>query len=143
MEGLLLLIVWQKKTVSMKKKYKFGMASSIPSGHIWKDTWNPVSYSWAPIEVKDCLRRKCIYLMGDFTICQWMEYFKGSINSMSQSKPLFMSFSKILFHFKEKKEYGKCFFFFIFLNHNTTNLFIRYCYLSFKEYIYLTRREPV
>ncbi|XP_057605761.1 NXPE family member 4 [Hippopotamus amphibius kiboko] len=71
-----------KKTVPMKKKCKFGMASTIPSGHVWKDTWNPVSCSLAPIKMRECLRGKFIYLMGDSTIRQWMEYFKSSINTL-------------------------------------------------------------
>ncbi|XP_059960356.1 NXPE family member 4-like [Mesoplodon densirostris] len=71
-----------KKTAPMKKKCKFGMASTIPSGHVWKDTWNPVSCSLAPIEMKECLRGKFIHLMGDSTIRQWMEYFKSSINTL-------------------------------------------------------------
>ncbi|XP_014640627.1 PREDICTED: NXPE family member 4 isoform X1 [Ceratotherium simum simum] len=71
-----------KKTVPTKKKCRFGMAPAIPSGHVWKDTWNPVSCSLAPIEMKECLRGKFIYLMGDSTIRQWMEYFKSSINTL-------------------------------------------------------------
>uniref|UniRef100_A0A8C0CN16 Neurexophilin and PC-esterase domain family member 4 n=1 Tax=Balaenoptera musculus TaxID=9771 RepID=A0A8C0CN16_BALMU len=71
-----------KKTAPMKKKCKFGMASTIPRGHVWKDTWNPVSCSLAPIEMKECLRGKFIHLMGDSTIRQWMEYFKSSINTL-------------------------------------------------------------
>ncbi|TEA40624.1 hypothetical protein DBR06_SOUSAS24910022, partial [Sousa chinensis] len=75
-----------EKTAPMKKKCKFGMASTIPSGHVWKDTWNPVSCSLAPIEMKECLRGKFIHLMGDSTIRQWIEYFKSSIKSMPNIK---------------------------------------------------------
>ncbi|KAM5227023.1 NXPE family member 4-like [Hipposideros larvatus] len=71
-----------KKTAPMKMKCKFGMASTIPSGHVWKDTWNPVSCSLAPIEMKECLRGKFMYLLGDSTIRQWMEYFKNSIKTL-------------------------------------------------------------
>ncbi|XP_046493520.1 NXPE family member 4 isoform X2 [Equus quagga] len=71
-----------KKRVPTKKKCKFGMTSTIPSGHVWKDTWNPVSCSLAPIKMKECLRGKFIHLMGDSTIRQWMEYFKSSINTL-------------------------------------------------------------
>ncbi|XP_045653483.1 NXPE family member 4 [Ursus americanus] len=70
------------KNVPMKKKCKFGMASTIPGGHVWKETWNPVSCSLAPIKMKECLRGKFIYLMGDSTIRQWMEYFKNSISTL-------------------------------------------------------------
>ncbi|XP_032283865.1 NXPE family member 4 [Phoca vitulina] len=71
-----------RKTVTMKKKCKFGVASTIPGGHVWKETWDPVSCSLAPIKMKECLRGKFIYLMGDSTIRQWMEYFKNSINTL-------------------------------------------------------------
>ncbi|XP_039085158.1 NXPE family member 4-like [Hyaena hyaena] len=71
-----------KKTVPMKKKCEFGMASTVPGGHVWKDTWNPVSCSLAPIKMKECLRGKFIYLMGDSKIRQWMEYFKNSISTL-------------------------------------------------------------
>lgn len=87
----------------MKKKCKFGKASTIPSGYVWKDTWNPISCSLAPVEIKQCLKGKFIYLMGDSTIRQWMEYFKGSIKSMPESKPLFISFSERSFSFQTEK----------------------------------------
>ncbi|XP_070240277.1 NXPE family member 4 isoform X2 [Bos mutus] len=73
---------YAEKTVPVKRQCKFGMASTIPSGHVWKDTWNPVSCSLAAIEMKECLRGKFIYLLGDSTIRQWMEYFKSSINTL-------------------------------------------------------------
>ncbi|XP_008259333.2 NXPE family member 4 [Oryctolagus cuniculus] len=69
-------------TVPVKKKCKFGMTSTIPSGHVWKDSWKPVSCSLAPVEMKECLRGKFIYLMGDSTVRQWMEYFKTSIDTL-------------------------------------------------------------
>nr|XP_015097700.2 NXPE family member 4 isoform X2 [Vicugna pacos] len=71
-----------KKTAPVQKKCKFGMTSTVPSGHVWKDTWNPVSCSLAPIEMKECLKGKFVYLLGDSTIRQWMEYFKSSINTL-------------------------------------------------------------
>uniref|UniRef100_A0A8C0XC86 NXPE C-terminal domain-containing protein n=1 Tax=Castor canadensis TaxID=51338 RepID=A0A8C0XC86_CASCN len=36
-----------------------------------------ISCSLAPVEMKDCLAGKFIYLLGDSTIRQWMEYFKS------------------------------------------------------------------
>lgn len=70
------------KAVPVKKKCKFGMASAIPTGHVWKNTWNPASCSLAPIKMKDCLRGKLVHLMGDSTMRQWMEYFKSKINTL-------------------------------------------------------------
>ncbi|XP_004636609.1 NXPE family member 4 [Octodon degus] len=70
------------KTVPVKEKCKPGRTSTIPSGHVWKDTWNPVSCILTPVQMKDCLRGKFIYLMGDSTIRQWIEYFKASINTL-------------------------------------------------------------
>ncbi|XP_032023357.1 NXPE family member 4 [Hylobates moloch] len=71
-----------KETVAMKEKCKLGMTSTIPSGHVWRNTWNPVSCSLATVKMKECLRGKLIYLMGDSTIRQWMEYFKASIDTL-------------------------------------------------------------
>ncbi|XP_050612799.1 NXPE family member 4 [Macaca thibetana thibetana] len=71
-----------KETVAKKEKCKVGMTSTIPSGHVWRNTWNPVSCSLATVKMKECLRGKLIYLMGDSTIRQWMEYFKASINTL-------------------------------------------------------------
>jgi hypothetical protein len=34
--------------------------------------------------MKDCLAGKFIYLLGDSTIRQWMEYFKANIKSMPE-----------------------------------------------------------
>ncbi|XP_012932121.1 NXPE family member 4 [Heterocephalus glaber] len=70
------------KTIPMKEKCKPGMLSTIPSGHVWKYTWNPVSCSLTAVEMKDCLRGKLVYLVGDSTIRQWIEYFKTSINTL-------------------------------------------------------------
>ncbi|XP_037361211.1 NXPE family member 4-like [Talpa occidentalis] len=69
-------------TALRKEKCKFGMASTAPSGYVWRDTWTPVSCHLAPINTKECLRGKFIYLMGDSTIRQWMEYFKISIDTL-------------------------------------------------------------
>nr|XP_001088696.1 NXPE family member 4 [Macaca mulatta] len=71
-----------KETVAKKEKCKVGMTSTIPSGHVWRNTWNPVSCSLATVKMKECLRGKLIYLMGDSTMRQWMEYFKASINTL-------------------------------------------------------------
>ncbi|XP_058144989.1 NXPE family member 4-like [Dasypus novemcinctus] len=71
-----------KQTVRMKKKCKLGMTSKIPSGHVWEDSWIPTSCSLIPIEMKKCLSGKFIYLMGDSTIRQWMEYFVKNINTL-------------------------------------------------------------
>nr|XP_045002339.1 NXPE family member 4 isoform X1 [Jaculus jaculus]XP_045002340.1 NXPE family member 4 isoform X1 [Jaculus jaculus]XP_045002341.1 NXPE family member 4 isoform X1 [Jaculus jaculus]XP_045002342.1 NXPE family member 4 isoform X1 [Jaculus jaculus]XP_045002343.1 NXPE family member 4 isoform X1 [Jaculus jaculus]XP_045002344.1 NXPE family member 4 isoform X1 [Jaculus jaculus]XP_045002345.1 NXPE family member 4 isoform X1 [Jaculus jaculus]XP_045002346.1 NXPE family member 4 isoform X1 [Jaculus jacu len=65
-----------------KEKCKLGMVSTIPSGHVWKNIWNPVSCSLAPVKTKDCLRGKLIYLLGDSTIRQWIEYFKTTISTL-------------------------------------------------------------
>ncbi|XP_055279035.1 NXPE family member 4-like isoform X3 [Moschus berezovskii] len=92
-----------EKTVPVKRKCKFGMAPTIPSGHVWKDTWNPVSCSLAAIEMKECLRGKFIYLLGDSTIRQWMEYFKSHINSMPLSELLLTSLSETSFSFQGEK----------------------------------------
>ncbi|XP_049712630.1 NXPE family member 4-like isoform X4 [Elephas maximus indicus] len=70
------------KCDKLGEKCKLGMISTAPSGHVWKDTWNPVSCSLTSIEMKECLRGKLIYLLGDSTVRQWMEYFKENINTL-------------------------------------------------------------
>ncbi|KAM5245989.1 NXPE family member 4 [Ctenodactylus gundi] len=70
------------ETAPIKEKCKLGMTSTIPTGYAWKDTWNPVSCSLVPLKLEDCLRGKLVYLMGDSTLRQWIEYFKASINTL-------------------------------------------------------------
>lgn len=123
-----------EKTVPVKRQCKFGMASTIPSGHVWKDTWNPVSCSLAAIEMKECLRGKFIYLLGDSTIRQWMEYFKSSINSMSLSELLLTSLSETSFSFQgEKGIWGMPLSYFLITAHQH---FSQGIIFSLKEYIY-------
>uniref|UniRef100_A0A8D2DNJ9 Neurexophilin and PC-esterase domain family member 4 n=1 Tax=Sciurus vulgaris TaxID=55149 RepID=A0A8D2DNJ9_SCIVU len=66
----------------LKEKCKLGMTSTVPSGHVWKGTWNPVSCRLTPVKMDECLRGKFVHLLGDSTIRQWIEYFKSSINSL-------------------------------------------------------------
>ncbi|XP_012865041.1 PREDICTED: NXPE family member 4 [Dipodomys ordii] len=72
----------KEEIVPVKEKCKPGTRLTIPSGHVWQNTWNPVSCSLAQVNMKDCLRGKFIYLIGDSTIRQWMEYFKSSIDTL-------------------------------------------------------------
>uniref|UniRef100_A0A8C6A9L5 NXPE C-terminal domain-containing protein n=1 Tax=Marmota marmota marmota TaxID=9994 RepID=A0A8C6A9L5_MARMA len=71
-----------KDPVPLKAKCKSRMTSTIPSGHVWKQIWHPGSCSLAPIKMNECLRGKSIYLLGDSTIRQWIEYFKSNINTL-------------------------------------------------------------
>ncbi|KAM6158589.1 NXPE family member 4 [Rhynchocyon petersi] len=71
-----------KQEVPRKKKCRPEMASGVPSGYVWEDTWNPVSCGLTPVNMKECLRGKFVYLLGDSTIRQWMEFFKESINTL-------------------------------------------------------------
>uniref|UniRef100_A0A8C6ABC5 NXPE C-terminal domain-containing protein n=1 Tax=Marmota marmota marmota TaxID=9994 RepID=A0A8C6ABC5_MARMA len=69
-----------KDPVPLKEKCKPRMTSTIPSGHVWKKIWHPGPCSLAPIKMNECLRGKSIYLLGDSTVRQWIEYFKSNIN---------------------------------------------------------------
>ncbi|KAM5182962.1 NXPE family member 4 [Callospermophilus lateralis] len=71
-----------KDPVPVKEKCKPRMTSTIPSGHVWKETWSPVSCDLAPIKVNECLRGKFIHLLGDSTIRQWIEFFKASSKTL-------------------------------------------------------------
>uniref|UniRef100_A0A8C6H1B1 Neurexophilin and PC-esterase domain family, member 4 n=1 Tax=Mus spicilegus TaxID=10103 RepID=A0A8C6H1B1_MUSSI len=116
----------------VKEKCKLGMVSAIPSGHVWKNAWTPASCSLAPIKMKDCLRGKFIYLMGDSTIRQWMEYFKSKVNSMSQYK-LFKALSETMFLFQGRKKYRRCLFFTIVVKHKPRALFTKCYYHSLEQ----------
>lgn len=119
------------EAVPVKEKCKLGMVSAIPSGHVWKNTWIPASCSLAPIKMKDCLSGKFIHLMGDSTIRQWMEYFKSKVNSMSQYK-LFWSLSETV-SISRGKNYKKCLFFTIVVNHKPPALFTKCYYHSLEQ----------
>lgn len=117
--------------VALKEKCKPGRLSPMPSGHVWKNTWNPTSCSLAPIKVKDCLRGKFVHLLGDSTIRQWIEYFKSSIDSRSQNKLLHISLP----------EYGKCILFIILLNHETQNISWNSVINTLNVFIWLERSQ--
>ncbi|XP_013011136.2 NXPE family member 4 isoform X1 [Cavia porcellus] len=70
------------KTEAVKEKCKPGLISTVPSGHVWKYTWNPVSCILTPVSMKDCLSGKLIYLLGDSTVRQWIEYFKTRMQTL-------------------------------------------------------------
>lgn len=115
-----------EKTVPMKKKCEFGMAYTILGGHVWKDTWNPISCSLAPIKMKECQRGTFVYIMGESRIHQWMEYFK---NSMPRSKLLFISLKEITFYFKGAIRNASSSYFLITTHPDLS----RYLWVSFKR----------
>ncbi|XP_061448702.1 NXPE family member 4-like [Rhineura floridana] len=77
----------RKKTMAMEK-CRVGMTSPSPSGFVWQNHWHPVfcsvpsfntfsTFKWIDI----CLKRKLIYLLGDSTVRQWMEYIASRVRS--------------------------------------------------------------
>ncbi|XP_053547165.1 NXPE family member 1-like [Bombina bombina] len=55
-----------------------GMLLPFPSGYFFNNLWHPVFCNISSFEplskIKTCLSRKMIYLMGDSTIRQWIEF---------------------------------------------------------------------
>ncbi|XP_069470622.1 NXPE family member 1-like [Ambystoma mexicanum] len=71
-----------RTTSIIEQKCKIGMKSPFPSGYFMQNVWKPsfctLSSKPALDQINGCLKNKSVYLMGDSTLRQWMEYF-GSI----------------------------------------------------------------
>ncbi|XP_043849623.1 NXPE family member 4-like [Dromiciops gliroides] len=68
------------------ERCKPGMRSSIPDAYVWNNTWNldscNLSQFQTEIQIKDCLKGKLIYIIGDSTTRQWMMYFTKNIKTL-------------------------------------------------------------
>ncbi|XP_038610093.1 NXPE family member 4-like [Tachyglossus aculeatus] len=66
------------QTTATWKKCRIGQRSLFPSGFAWQDRWTPVFCHMLQFQTLDrinaCLKGKLIYLLGDSTLRQWMEY---------------------------------------------------------------------
>ncbi|KAM9035765.1 NXPE family member 4 [Sarcophilus harrisii] len=78
--------VCNKQTISLKGKCKPGMWSPVPTGYVWNNTWNLVScnlsHFYTETQMNVCLKGKLIYILGDSTTRQWMEYFTKNIRTL-------------------------------------------------------------
>ncbi|XP_069470621.1 NXPE family member 1-like isoform X2 [Ambystoma mexicanum] len=72
----------KRTSTIIEQKCKIGMKSPFPSGHFVQNVWKPsfctLSSKPALDQINGCLKNKSVYLMGDSTLRQWIEYF-GSI----------------------------------------------------------------
>lgn len=63
---------------NMRKKCEFGMEVPTPSGYTFQGRWVSAQCTQRLLnssQINDCLKRKLIYLLGDSTLRQWIEYF--------------------------------------------------------------------
>ncbi|XP_068118208.1 NXPE family member 1-like [Hyperolius riggenbachi] len=68
-----------KANINVTSKCKTGMSPPFPSGYFLQDQWFPTHCnlsSFKPLShIQKCLSGKMIYLMGDSTMRQWIEFF--------------------------------------------------------------------
>ncbi|XP_020845380.1 NXPE family member 2-like isoform X3 [Phascolarctos cinereus] len=71
---------------TMREKCQIGMKSPIPSGYSLQGKWNPAFCKLTQLSnvdvINDCLKGKLIYLMGDSTLRQWMDYFSKFVKTL-------------------------------------------------------------
>ena len=62
------------------------MKSPFPSGYTLKGKWIAAFCKQRELTetktINDCLKRKLIYLMGDSTLRQWIQYLPKMVKSM-------------------------------------------------------------
>ncbi|CAI5795384.1 Uncharacterized protein PODLI_1B033521 [Podarcis lilfordi] len=78
------------KGLSLLATCKVGMTSPSPRGFVWQNQWHPVFCSMSAFHTLDrinaCLKQKIIYLLGDSTVRQWMEYLTKRVNTLKYLK---------------------------------------------------------
>ncbi|KAG8566450.1 hypothetical protein GDO81_013256 [Engystomops pustulosus] len=79
----------QKTLFTSKKaltKCQIGMSPPFPSGYFLKNQWFPIYCDLSTYDpfnhIQSCLAQKMIYLMGDSTIRQWIEYIPKVIKTL-------------------------------------------------------------
>ncbi|XP_043849624.1 LOW QUALITY PROTEIN: NXPE family member 4-like, partial [Dromiciops gliroides] len=74
----------ENQTIPLKGKCKPGMWPPVPNGYVWHNTWNLVSCNLSHFhtEPNECLKGKLIYILGDSTTHQWIEYFIKHIKTL-------------------------------------------------------------
>ncbi|CAH2219270.1 NXPE family member 1-like [Pelobates cultripes] len=70
----------QRNITDVKPKCRIGMPMPYPSGYFLNNVWHSNFCnlsSYEPLsQINECLAGKLIYLMGDSTLRQWIEYFQ-------------------------------------------------------------------
>ncbi|XP_053325029.1 NXPE family member 1-like [Spea bombifrons] len=76
----------QTNTTDVKPNCAIGMSPPFPGGYFLNNFWHPLFCnlsSYEPLsKISTCLSGKSIYLMGDSTIRQWIEYFPKVLKSL-------------------------------------------------------------
>ncbi|XP_063283393.1 NXPE family member 2-like isoform X2 [Pelobates fuscus] len=76
----------QRNFTDMKPKCRIGMPLPYPSGYFLNNLWHSnvcKLSSFEPLsQINECLTGKLIYLMGDSTLRQWIEYFQTHMKSL-------------------------------------------------------------
>ncbi|CAH2311580.1 NXPE family member 1-like, partial [Pelobates cultripes] len=69
----------RNSTIEVKPKCRIGMSPPFPGGYFLNNVWHSLFCnltSYEPLsQINECLSGKMIYLMGDSTIRQWIEFF--------------------------------------------------------------------
>ncbi|KAM5135741.1 LOW QUALITY PROTEIN: NXPE family member 1-like [Mantella aurantiaca] len=84
--GIIDVLKCPKTSVNVTSKCRIGTSTPFPSGYFLMNQWFP-SYcnlsSFEPLlNINKCLAGKMIYLMGDSTICQWIEFFPKVLKNL-------------------------------------------------------------
>ncbi|XP_048368784.1 NXPE family member 1-like [Sphaerodactylus townsendi] len=62
------------------------MESTLPSGYVLKNAWHPEFCALSDFSTLDkiqaCLKRKIIYLMGDSTLRQWIDFLSEKVKTL-------------------------------------------------------------
>ncbi|KAG3286587.1 NXPE family member 2 [Ictidomys tridecemlineatus] len=74
------------KSENIKKKCQIGMKNPSPSGYTLERSWisafcKQIKFNTMQ-DISDCLKMKFIYLLGDSTLRQWMNYFLKVVKTL-------------------------------------------------------------
>ncbi|XP_041425146.1 NXPE family member 1 isoform X2 [Xenopus laevis] len=76
----------QRNSGEVKSKCSVGMSPPFPGGYFLNNVWHPVFCNLSTYEpqslVDKCFSKKKIYLMGDSTIRQWIEYLPSIMKDL-------------------------------------------------------------
>ncbi|KAL0153669.1 hypothetical protein M9458_051034, partial [Cirrhinus mrigala] len=64
------------------EKCRSGLTTPVPAGFYLKDVWKSFvcnTRQFSPKQMRNCLKNKIVYLMGDSTTRQWFEYFEKTV----------------------------------------------------------------
>uniref|UniRef100_A0A8C5QND1 NXPE C-terminal domain-containing protein n=1 Tax=Leptobrachium leishanense TaxID=445787 RepID=A0A8C5QND1_9ANUR len=76
-----------RNSAEVMTKCRFGMLPPFPSGYFLQNIWHAFFCnlsSYEPLsQIDKCLTGKMIYLMGDSTLRQWIEYFPSRLKNLA------------------------------------------------------------